>query len=259
MDGSSQTIARDADGRFLPGCSGNPDGKRPGTRNRATLLREVMREGDDRTMARLVVDRAVGGDAVAARFCLARLEPKPRGRPIGLDLPEGAASAEAVEAAFDSALARLAAGEITPAEAVEISRFLESRIRALRAWAKGQVGDGRLSDGAPASSPPNITKTGERIEAKGRNSAAITPASNEEAEARPHPAPPPERPPSAGGRPGVGSASLSLHIPLPRAGEGADLVGLRLHSTCNSRVPVTPHLMRQVLLGTASHRSLASG
>jgi hypothetical protein len=205
-------------------------------------------------MARLVVDRAVGGDAVAARFCLARLEPKPRGRPIELDLPEGVGSAQAVEAAFDSALAQLAAGEITPAEAVEISRFLESRIRALRAWAKGQVEDDRLSDGAPASSP-----LGERIEARGRSSAAIAPASNEEAEARPHPAPPRERPPSAGGCPGVGSASLSLHIPFPRAGEGADLVGLHLHSTCNSRVPVTPHLMRQVLLGTASHRSLASG
>src|SRR5579872_6376859 len=94
MDGGSQTIARDAHGRFLPGCSGNPAGKQPGTRNRATLLREVLREGDDHAMARLVVDRAVGGDAVAARFCLARLDPKPRGRPIALDLPEGARSIE---------------------------------------------------------------------------------------------------------------------------------------------------------------------
>ena len=84
MDSSRQTISRDANGRFLPGCSGNPAGKQPGTRNRATFLREVMQEGDGHTMARHVVERAVGGDAVAARFCLDRLEPKPRGRPISL-------------------------------------------------------------------------------------------------------------------------------------------------------------------------------
>ena len=33
-------IQRDADGRFVPGCSGNPAGKLPGTRNRASVLAE---------------------------------------------------------------------------------------------------------------------------------------------------------------------------------------------------------------------------
>src|SRR5579859_7079750 len=139
MDGSGQTISRDANGRFLPGCSGNPAGKQPGTRNRATVLREVMQEGDGHVMARLVVDRAVDGDAVASCFCLDRLEPKPRSRPISLDLPEGMSTAGAVAAAFDSTVRQLADGEITPAEAVEIARFLESRIRALRAGAQRQA------------------------------------------------------------------------------------------------------------------------
>jgi hypothetical protein len=41
MDNPASTTAsaRDAAGRFLPGQSGNPAGKRPGTRNRATLIR----------------------------------------------------------------------------------------------------------------------------------------------------------------------------------------------------------------------------
>jgi len=242
MDGGSQTIARDANGRFLPGSSGNPDGKRPGTRNRATLLHEVMREGDDRAMARLVVGRAVGGDAVAARFCLARLEPKPRGRPIALDLPEGARSIEAVDAAFDSALAQLAAGAITPTEAVEIARFLERRTRALRAWAKEEAKAGRLSTGnideptqRNISSPRVSGERSERASDPGEGpvaAGAIAPASSEEAEAPPLP-------------------NLS-----PRGEEKRPLV--HLHSACNSRLP-TPHLMRHVLLGTTAYRSLAAG
>ena len=38
---------RDALGRFLPGRSGNPAGKQPGTRNRATTLRAVLNDGED--------------------------------------------------------------------------------------------------------------------------------------------------------------------------------------------------------------------
>src|SRR5258707_7383089 len=39
-----QTRARGVDGRFVPGRSGNPAGRRKGTRNRATLLREAIDE-----------------------------------------------------------------------------------------------------------------------------------------------------------------------------------------------------------------------
>jgi hypothetical protein len=44
---SSIAAARDARGRFQPGCSGNPAGKKPGTLNRATILKRVMAEGDE--------------------------------------------------------------------------------------------------------------------------------------------------------------------------------------------------------------------
>ncbi len=40
------TGSRDANGRFLLGQSGNPASKRPGTRNRATLIREAL-DGDE--------------------------------------------------------------------------------------------------------------------------------------------------------------------------------------------------------------------
>src|ERR1700676_3182515 len=114
MDGSQQTITRDGDGRFEPGCSGNPAGKRPGTRNRATVLAEALRGGEAENIARVVIDKAVSGDAVAARFCLDRLSPRPRGRAIRLELPEDESAGGDVVAMFNSALRAMAAGEITP-------------------------------------------------------------------------------------------------------------------------------------------------
>jgi hypothetical protein len=45
MDTQEATM-RDGKGRLAPGCSGNPAGKREGTRNRATLLAEALRDGE---------------------------------------------------------------------------------------------------------------------------------------------------------------------------------------------------------------------
>jgi hypothetical protein len=91
--GSEQSRVRDGRGRFVPGQSGNPAGKLPGTRNRATLLKAALDSEDGPAMARIVIDKALAGDVVTARFCLDRLEPRPRGRAIAIDLPEGGAGA----------------------------------------------------------------------------------------------------------------------------------------------------------------------
>ena len=69
MDRFDHSSARDESGRFLPGQSGNPAGKRPGTKNRATL----MAEGEAEALLRLVVEKALAGDGVAARFLLGRI------------------------------------------------------------------------------------------------------------------------------------------------------------------------------------------
>jgi hypothetical protein len=134
MDGIDLTSGRDASGRFMPGVSGNPAGKKPGTRNRKTVLAEALRDGEDTAVARVVIDKALAGDAVAARFCLGLLSPKPRGRPIALDLPEDANAGD-VLAAFDATLAAMASGDITPDEALVITRVLDGRRQALETLA----------------------------------------------------------------------------------------------------------------------------
>jgi hypothetical protein len=150
MDGDQVTM-RDGKGRFAAGCSGNPAGKLKGTRNRATLLAEALREGEGEAVARIVIDKALAGNAVMARFCVALLTPKPRGRAIALDLPAGGRPDEIV-AAFDVILAAMAAGEITPDEALVVTRVLEGRLRALKAWRIEQqpMSDGRVIPGDAA-------------------------------------------------------------------------------------------------------------
>jgi hypothetical protein len=167
MDGSigfpeREDPERDESGRYRRGSSGNPAGKKPGTRNRATLLKASLNEGEDATIARVVVEKALAGDAVAARFVLERLQPRPRGRAIHLAIPEGESAAGDVVATFNAALKAMAAGEITPDEALAVARFLEGRFRVLKAWKLEQTltrwdnplpipGDGRPS---PIPNPP---------------------------------------------------------------------------------------------------------
>src|SRR5215471_1949870 len=171
MNAGTEAIERDAKGRFRPGCSGNPAGKKPGTKNRATILKEALDDGEDATLARVVIDKALAGDAVAARFLLERLEPKPRGRPIHLEIPEGESPAGEVVATFNAALRAMAAGEITPDEAVSVARFLEGRMRVLKAWQLEQKltrwdnplpipGDDRPS---PIPYPPPTPSHAERV------------------------------------------------------------------------------------------------
>jgi hypothetical protein len=126
---------RDASGRFLPGRSGNPWGKKPGTRNRATEIRAMLAEGEETAVARTVIDKAKTGDAVAARFLLGLLcpRPRPRGRTIALALPDGARAGDTA-AAFNATLQAMAAGEITPDEALTITRMLDGRLEALNAF-----------------------------------------------------------------------------------------------------------------------------
>jgi len=112
---------RDTRGRFKPGCSGNPAGKAPGTLNRATILKRWMADGDDEDMGRQIIARAKQGEWAALRFVMERLDPKPRTRPVMLDFPEEAGFAQRCELVVRA----MAAGEISPAEALQVARLLE--------------------------------------------------------------------------------------------------------------------------------------
>jgi hypothetical protein len=66
----SKQVARKASGRFQKGVSGNPGG-RPKT---ATELRNLLAEGAEHA-AKVIIDKAKGGDVGACRIILDRIVP----------------------------------------------------------------------------------------------------------------------------------------------------------------------------------------
>jgi hypothetical protein len=123
--GGQQEKGRESSGRFRRGFSGNPAGRREGSRNRATLALQSMLENEGERIVRKAIQMALEGDPSALRLVLERLVPVVKDRAVVLDLPKlekpsdiGAAVRRAAEAMFS--------GELTPSEAETVSRVLEA-------------------------------------------------------------------------------------------------------------------------------------
>lgn len=123
-------MKKQIEGKWKPGQSGNPDGRKPGSRNKATLLAMAMMEGDVEKITRKVVDAAIEGDMTAARLVLERLVPPARERPVSIDLP-GTKTAEGINDAQDAVLQAVAEGELLPGEANTLAAIIEHRRKAL--------------------------------------------------------------------------------------------------------------------------------
>lgn len=125
-------VDRAEDGRFVKGRSGNPAGKPPGTRNRATMLAEQLFDGEAEALARKALEMALSGDSTAMRLCVARILAPRRDRPVAFALPpiDSAADLHAAMAAVTEAVAR---GDITPREGAEFAQIVDTFIRAIDA------------------------------------------------------------------------------------------------------------------------------
>ena len=100
---------------FLPGISGNPAGRPPGSKNKTTLFAELLEEGEREEIFRKLADNAKAGDPTAMRMAIDRLDPKPRSRAIEIELPP-ASTREGIIAALEAVTQAVAKGEITPDE-----------------------------------------------------------------------------------------------------------------------------------------------
>ena len=117
-------------GRFKPGQSGNPRGKRPGSRNRASVVLDKMLADDGADVVQAVLTAAKDGDMQAARLVLDRIVPLRKGRPVRLDLPIIESAAD-VLMALSTTVAVMAEGEITPDEAAVVAGVLETKRKAI--------------------------------------------------------------------------------------------------------------------------------
>ena len=118
------------DTRFQPGQSGNPAGKKPGTRNRATMLIEQMIGDEAERITGNLIRSALEGKPWAIQACLRRAAPPARSRTVSLDLPKADTPA-AVLAAGARLVEAAASGEIAPDEADRLSALLDKQRLAL--------------------------------------------------------------------------------------------------------------------------------
>jgi hypothetical protein len=117
---------------FEPGKSGNPAGKPKGARHHVTMLAEQLLDGDAEKLLRKAIELGLAGDVGALRLLLDRILPPRRDRPVAFSLPLITTAAEACSASA-AVIAAVASGELTPSEAAELGKLLESHVRTLEA------------------------------------------------------------------------------------------------------------------------------
>ena len=115
---------------FEPGKSGNPAGRPKGARHRATVAAETLLDGEADALTRKAIELAKTGDTTALRLCIERILPARKDRPVSITLPPINTPADAVTvlAAITSAVSD---GEMTPMEASELSKVVDSYTRAV--------------------------------------------------------------------------------------------------------------------------------
>ena len=126
----AETTAEKQRGKpFTKGQSGNPDGRPRGSRNATTLALEALLDGQAAALTQKAIDLALTGDMAALRLCLDRILPPRRDRPVAFTLPP-IESAQEAATTVSAVLAAVAAGELTPADAGEISKLIEAYVKA---------------------------------------------------------------------------------------------------------------------------------
>jgi len=145
-DDISPKLPAQARGRpFEKGRSGNPGGRRRGSRNRATLAAATLLAGESEALTRKAVEMALAGDPTAMRLCMERVLPPCRERTVKFRLPpiEGTLTGETsgpsardVSRAMNAVTSALARGEITPGEAETIAGLVDTFVRAIETTKK---------------------------------------------------------------------------------------------------------------------------
>jgi len=118
--------------KFMPGQSGNPNGRPKGSRNKTTLAIEKLLDGEAEEITRKAIDLAKGGDMGAIRICLDRLAPPRKDRHIEFVLPKMQKASDASDASA-AIVKAVSVGELTPSEAGELMKVVESYARTLQA------------------------------------------------------------------------------------------------------------------------------
>ncbi len=109
---------------FQKGKSGNPAGKRPGTKNKSAIFAERIMQKEIKGITNAVVAQALAGDLTAAKLVLDRVAPPQKGRRVTFPMPPIQSLADIV-AAHDGLWAAVSSGALSIDEATSLGTLLE--------------------------------------------------------------------------------------------------------------------------------------
>jgi len=103
---------------FKPGQSGNPAGKPPGAKNRATVLAQALFNGEAEALTRTIIELAKAGDMQALKICIDRLCPpmKAQSAPVQVEIP----STDSMSDIANSFIKAAAEGRLAPDVATQL-------------------------------------------------------------------------------------------------------------------------------------------
>ena len=129
---SSDNTEQKQANRFQKGVSGNPNGRPKGSRNAATLAAEALLAGEAEKLTRKCIDLALDGDPIALRLCMERIYPARKDRPVEFALPPINTARDAADV-MSSVMNAVATGQLTPADASEISKVVACTVKSFEA------------------------------------------------------------------------------------------------------------------------------
>src|SRR5262249_28873096 len=97
---------------------------------KTTIAVETLLDNEAEALTRKVIELALSGNMAAIRLCFERLLPPRRDRGVSFDLPKIESAADAV-AASGAVLESCAAGTLSPGEAADVVRLIETHLRAI--------------------------------------------------------------------------------------------------------------------------------
>ena len=127
MHQSRRELTRVPASRGRPFVNGN-SGRKPGSKNRATLVTAALLEGEADELIGKAVELAKAGDVVMLKFLLGRI--LPRDRVIKLDLPQMDFADDAVEG-LGHIMGAVSEGRISPSEGASLATLMKSYTDAI--------------------------------------------------------------------------------------------------------------------------------
>lgn len=132
IEDAAAPVARQPDGRWVKGSSGNPAGRRIGTRNSASELSDDILMASAEDLTRAAVAMALEGDSTALRLCIDRIVPKRKHRPLNLSWPR-IDTLDDVDQAMTATLGALGNGQLEVEQASALTAILDAKRRSIAA------------------------------------------------------------------------------------------------------------------------------